>query len=51
MKLLIIMEGSSNGSECASTPEQSQEIVHNFVGESCMYKLMYVCVFNFVAFD
>ena len=40
------MEGSNNESECASIPEQSQGIVHNFAGESCMYQLMYVCVFN-----
>ena len=37
MKPLIIMEGGNNGSECAGIPEQSQEIVHNFVGESCMH--------------
>ena len=46
MKPLIIMEGSNNESECAGIPEKSQGIVHNFVGESCMYQLMYICVFN-----
>ena len=51
MKPLIIMKGSNNESECAGIPEQSQEIVHNFVSESCMYQLIYACVFNFVAFD
>ena len=35
MKPLIIMEGRDNGSECASIPEQSHGIVHDFVGESC----------------
>ena len=40
------MEGSNNESECAGIPEQSQGIVHNFAGESCMYQLMYICVFN-----
>ena len=40
MKPLMIMEGSNNESECAGIPEQSQGIVHNFVGESCMYALL-----------
>ena len=37
MKPLIIMEANSNESECAGILEQSQGIVHNFIGESCMH--------------
>ena len=37
MKPLIIMEGSNNESEYVGLPEQSQGIVHNFIGESCMH--------------
>ena len=37
MKPLIIMEGNNNESEYVGLPEQSQGIVHNFVGESCMH--------------
>ena len=51
MKLLTIMEGSNKESKCAGIPEQSHGIVYNFFGECCLYLLLYVCVFNFMASD